>query len=252
MRRCRQSPPPRGPLVGEDVLVEVDGDRDVNRDECNGAWHDAPMRLRPLAALAATSLCFLASVASAQQHSGATMRLVLGAGIAEGAYEYRGLSNPGFAEPVRMLEWESRISGPTISAAVQPGWWLSRNVALVGELGSTVQRGSAGVGGGTGVLNPIGWHGLIMADYEPIPVWHLQAGAGYAQTGFGVSSDMAYRYDNIVHPRAVSGPCFALGGGYDPNGTVGLLARFTYSHLSNDDSSYHPVMASLQVSFTLF
>lgn len=204
------------------------------------------------AVLSIALVLLASSVAAAGERSGPTLRLLSGVGLATGAYQYRGPSEPGYGVPVHMLEMNSRLTGATVSASAEVGWWLVPCFAVLAEAGASLQVGGSNGGlSATRINHAAGWHALLVADDYLSDRGHLQLGGGYARTGFLSEHDDLGSYDNIVHPSAVAGPMVVLGGGYDLSESFGLLARLSYAHLSNDDSSYHPVTLSFLASIGL-
>jgi hypothetical protein len=214
-----------------------------------------PARFRGTAGLLAGLLLTLVAVpAFGQSRSGPTLRLLPGAGFAAGRYEYAGTSNPGFGLPVSRLQFDTTLMGPTGGLAIDAGWWLSSRFSLAAELGGSIQLGGSDRElGATTINQTVGWQTLLIADYHlsDRPGLHLSGGAGYARMGFLSEQNDIGSVDNIVDPRGVSGATFMLGTGYDFNDTFGLVLRGNYSHLSNEHSSYHPVMVSVLASFQI-
>jgi len=211
------------------------------------------MKTLSCALLSTAVVLLLSAGAAAEERSGPTLRLSPGVGFASGAYQFKGLSVPGYGVPVRTLEMDSRLIGPTVSAAAELGWWISPSFAVLAEVGASLQLGGSNGGlSGTKINMPVGWQALLVADKYLSDAVHLQIGGGYARTSFMYETQEFGSYDNIVDPSAVSGPAFVLGGGYDFSNSFGLVTRLGYAHLSNADSYYHPVTLSLLASFTLF
>lgn len=191
----------------------------------------------------------------AEPRSGPTLHLLGGPGYSTGSYVFQGNSLPGYGVPVRLLTFETTLAAPTLSASIQPGWFVTPNFKLALEMGvQALAGGSSDSLAGTKISAVFGWQALALVDYyvSEGPGFHVQGGGGFARANpMGSTQDMG-SYDNIVRPSWAGGAIGVVGIGYDFNSWFGLLARGATARLSNDDSHYYPVTVSLLADFALF
>lgn len=205
-----------------------------------------------LAIASAATLCALPSLA--EPRSGPSLHLLGGAGYSTGNYAFEGMSHPNYGVPLQPLTFESTVAGPVLTAAVQPGWWLTPHVGLAMELGCNVQLGGSDGGLAQSRINQtLGWQGLVLIDahLSDGPGLHLQAGGGFASVKFLWEKNDLGSYDNIVEPSPVGGATGFLGVGYELSGSFGLVLRTSYARLSNDDSHFRPVSLGLLADISL-
>jgi hypothetical protein len=190
----------------------------------------------------------------AEPRSGAALHLLGGAGYASGNYAFEGNSHPGSGVPVQPLTLESTVVGPGLTAALQPGWWLTPQIELALELGGNVQLGGSNGGlSETRINGTLGWQALALVDVHVSerPGLHVQAGGGFAKTKFLWEQNDIGSWDNIVKPSSVQGGTGVVGVGYDVSESFGLVLRASYARLSNDDSRYRPMTVGLTTDVTL-
>jgi len=210
---------------------------------------------RPCLVLAIASTAALWALPSlGEPRSGLSLHLLGGAGYATGNYGFEGMSHPNYGVPVKPLTFESTVAGPALTAAVQPGWWLTPHLGLAVELGGNVQLGGSDGGLAESRINQtLGWQGLVLIDahLSEGPGLYLQAGGGFARVKFLWEKNDLGSYDNIVEPSSVGGAVGVLGVGYELSGSFGLVLRSSYARLSNDDSHFRPVSLGLLADFAL-
>jgi len=176
------------------------------------------------------------------------------------------MSNPGYGVAVHPLALGTTLAGPTIGAAVQPGWWLTSHVKIAGELGAGIALGGSDKGLAvrptssdsglpeTKINQTLGWQALALIRCSRLQGARL-ARAGRRRVLARHLPVRTKRHGQLQqHRRAEPRGRWDRRSrvGYDFDARFGLLLRASTARLSNDNSTYRPVSVGMMADFGLF